>query len=680
MTLQQIKKLSKQFKNITNHDLLIRIIFEKFRYFDKEFVDYLHQYQTSNDIVFNQEQRRQARDKFYLGKYFKFVGFSESFDSINFCSKDIDDVLNDLQKRVKKYDHDKIINSIINKLEAIESHKEDKNFKKWLQAYYKRNAKYDYSGAIIEINQEWFKSYNFDENKLFEIVNYLYEKIANYRHIVFHVSTRLVNRDGNDITWSLISHLIIYCENFKQFVGKYCAFKKENLEYKLEHFLKARSIKDANRISNQFYNGISTGFKFEDCLVDETNTNCVLVMKKIVLDNTPIPCPSCMSIIQSGNSFPEMFLKSYECKNLFCSDRSKSGRGKRFNEYGVYRYFKLCENDERNKISNKLYMQWHRDIFKKTNDINEMILKYYFWADEKIAVINKKIRNAFGRKLILVNKYLAKQYVQFNELPILKLLKSVLNKHKVLSIKKIKIKEQIKIINADSTSAILSIPQNTVGAAITSPPYYNAREYSQWDNLIFYLIDMMLNALSVIQTLKTNGYYLYNIGDVVSQDNVYVQSHMSLRRIPLGPLSVLIFELVGFNLTGNIIWDKGAVQSKRNSTINMNTGYIKFINCYEHVYVFKKGSENKGNSSIVKITPVIKINNKGINTYKHTAPYPIELVSLIRPFADQKMYILDPFLGSGTTVIWCKKNGFKGIGFELNTEYYKLCLDKLKKL
>ena len=128
-----------------------------------------------------------------------------------------------------------------------------------------------------------------------------------------------------------------------------------------------------------------------------------------------------------------------------------------------------------------------------------------------------------------------------------------------------------------------------------------------------------------------------------------------------------------------LIWDKGQVQSKRNSTVNLNSGYIKCINCYEHVFILKKGIANPNEqlSTIKSFSPVIKINSKGINTYKHTAPYPPEMVDLLKPFISNESYILDPFLGSGTTVLWCKNNNFKGIGFELNSEYYKLCKERI---
>ena len=40
-------------------------------------------------------------------------------------------------------------------------------------------------------------------------------------------------------------------------------------------------------------------------------------------------------------------------------------------------------------------------------------------------------------------------------------------------------------------------------------------------------------------------------------------------------------------------------------------------------------------------------------------------------------YVLDPFLGSGTTLKWCKNNGYKGVGIELNDVYFNLCLENI---
>ena len=394
-----------------------------------------------------------------------------------------------------------------------------------------------------------------------------------------------------------------------------------------------------------------------------------------------------MSTIQNGNSFPEMFLRSYECKNPSCSERSKSGRGKRFDEYSTYRYFKLCENKKENKISETLYSKWRRDIFSISNDIYEMLISYYAYDNETICISKKlDIKNKNERRVVYYKaSNNVKHNIDFEKVPIVilfsKIAQLIDNEIKLLTtdFTRRKLENDIEILNENSTENIFLYAQNQIGAAITSPPYYNAREYSQWSNMLMYFIDMQKNASGVHHALCDGGYYLYNIGDIVNADNVYVESNMSKKRLQLGFLSCLIFEKSGFNLVGNIIWDKGEVQSKRNSTMNRNTGYVKCINCYEHIFIFKKGIETKVLSDVKKITPVIKINCNGENTYKHTAPYPYELVDILKPFVRKNRYVLDPFLGSGTTLVWCKKNKLKGLGFELNKTYFELAKENINK-
>jgi len=67
--------------------------------------------------------------------------------------------------------------------------------------------------------------------------------------------------------------------------------------------------------------------------------------------------------------------------------------------------------------------------------------------------------------------------------------------------------------------------------------------------------------------------------------------------------------------------------------------------------------------------------------YNHCAPYPPELVETpILAGCPEKGIVLDPFMGSGTTAITCLKNNRNFIGFELNPEYVKICMDRVKPL
>ena len=104
------------------------------------------------------------------------------------------------------------------------------------------------------------------------------------------------------------------------------------------------------------------------------------------------------------------------------------------------------------------------------------------------------------------------------------------------------------------------------------------------------------------------------------------------------------------------------------------------------MFIFKKpgnlilSKEPKLLNNIQKFPPVIKINSKGENNFGHTAPYPIDLPLLsILTFTNQSDSVFDPFLGSGTTVYTAVNNDRKGIGTELDTEYFELAKRFIEK-
>ena len=670
-----------------NEDLLVRILFDTNKYFDKKLTKAIKDKQQKDARIFNTFERKILRNFFYYKSYGSLKDLNIlDFDSIHFNKSDIEKMCADVVDRLKRYDQEKIIKSINQKYSNLSQYEKSSiSFKdQWLAYYSKKvNSLYDYSCFILRISNDDFLKHNCDEQYLYDLIASTYAQLENYRYM-FIVFDGPIQKDNNDITWKLLYKLSLYAESFINYDGVFFPCKKKKQSELLQNFIDIRFPKNHDKnIGSDFYKHIATGYKYEDCFISNDQETIILSFKKIARDETAIPCPSCMTTIQSGNSYPEMFLRSYECKNPSCQDRSKSGRGKRFDEYGTYRNYKLEENNHLNCISNELYTKWRRDIFDKDNNWLEMIIRFYNWDKEKILTYNLQSKNTIlGRTIISLNSFYNnlsshENYCKtFNDLAMVKLFKKI----KTLLTAKTgteKINAHISVVQGDSSIKLQSLLPNQIGTAITSPPYYNAREYSQWPNMLLYFIDMMININAVYNTLNNKGKYLYNIGDIVNEDNIYVCSNMSKRRLPLGFWSCMIFEIVGFNLIENIIWDKGQVQSKRNTTVNLYSGYIKCINCYEHIFVFAKNDIDINHRQVISITPVIKINSKGQNTYKHTAPYPLDIVNLVKPYLQKNKYLLDPYLGSGTTLKWCIQNDCKGIGYKLNTDYYKLALTKV---
>lgn len=63
----------------------------------------------------------------------------------------------------------------------------------------------------------------------------------------------------------------------------------------------------------------------------------------------------------------------------------------------------------------------------------------------------------------------------------------------------------------------------------------------------------------------------------------------------------------------------------------------------------------------------------------HITVKPLSLIEhLIKLFSKEGALVVDPFLGSGTTAVACKHTNRKCIGIELNEEYYKIALKRIK--
>lgn len=103
-------------------------------------------------------------------------------------------------------------------------------------------------------------------------------------------------------------------------------------------------------------------------------------------------------------------------------------------------------------------------------------------------------------------------------------------------------------------------------------------------------------------------------------------------------------------------------------TRNHIGGYLH----WEPILVYKK--PKKRVFSDVFIAPI----SNQPNIFEFPAPKPLKLFEeLILAFTDESDKVLDPFLGSGTTLIACKKKGRDGVGIEINPEYCKIVEKRL---
>ena len=147
----------------------------------------------------------------------------------------------------------------------------------------------------------------------------------------------------------------------------------------------------------------------------------------------------------------------------------------------------------------------------------------------------------------------------------------------------------VGIVWGDCLSVLRGLKSESVQLMVTSPPYYNARSYSSWEDLDSYLSDMSAIIGESYRVLDNHRVFVFNVSSIVGNDNRVTRSSWGKRKIPLAAYFVSIFEKAGFQFVDDFIWDKGEVESKRHRNAHNPYPLYQYpVNCYEHILVFHK--------------------------------------------------------------------------------------------
>lgn len=117
-----------------------------------------------------------------------------------------------------------------------------------------------------------------------------------------------------------------------------------------------------------------------------------------------------------------------------------------------------------------------------------------------------------------------------------------------------------------------------------------------------------------------------------------------------------------------LIWDKGGA-------LGMGDLSIPWKPDHEEIYVIGKGFiGSRDSGSVLRCPPVQSMAKNG---RLHPTQKPVALMqNLCRKVPGA---ILDPFMGSGTTLVACAKLGRKGIGIELDPDYFDIACERVRK-
>jgi DNA modification methylase len=274
-----------------------------------------------------------------------------------------------------------------------------------------------------------------------------------------------------------------------------------------------------------------------------------------------------------------------------------------------------------------------------------------------------------------------------------------------------------QIINCDSRVALKLLAPDSVDCIVTSPPYFNQRDYNHEsqvggeqdiDSYISTLVDVFSDAYRV---LKTTGTFWLNLGDK------YVDGQLG--GIPWRV--ALALKDSGWIMRSDIIWHKpnampSSVMNRPTTDHEYMFMFVKSKNYYydadairEPHVTFSDESQMRGGRNHFGVrggTPEVGKNGGNANLHTgrwdqafhpkgrnkrtvwkvslskfreaHFAVFPEALIEpCIKAGCPKGGVVLDPFFGAGTTGLVALKNSRKFIGIDLNKEYCQIAVNRI---
>ena len=271
------------------------------------------------------------------------------------------------------------------------------------------------------------------------------------------------------------------------------------------------------------------------------------------------------------------------------------------------------------------------------------------------------------------------------------------------------------ILLGDAVEQLKTLEAESVHTCVTSPPYYNLRDYGEPRQIGLeetpeeYITTLVGVFREVWRVMRPDGTLWLNIGDsyassskgrnadgmhqggskqstnygsvIGRRQKTKLQNCKAKDLIGIPWMLAFALRSAGWYLRQDIIWEKTNCMPE--SVLDRCTS------SYEHLFLLSKSKRYYFNTRSIQepsVTEGILRNKRDVwhiatAQYRgaHYAGFPTKLVEpCVLAGCPADGIVLDPFAGSGTTGVVAKELGRRFIGIELNPQYHKMAVERIE--
>jgi adenine-specific DNA-methyltransferase len=250
--------------------------------------------------------------------------------------------------------------------------------------------------------------------------------------------------------------------------------------------------------------------------------------------------------------------------------------------------------------------------------------------------------------------------------------------------------ERAVVFHGDCLELMKTVPSESLGLVVTSPPYNIGKSYEKRNPLSQYVEGQRAIISECVRTLKPGGSICWQVGNYVDDGEI----------VPLDYLLFPVFRELGLKMRNRIVWhfEHGLHCSRRLSgryevimwftkgdDYYFNVDPIRVPQKYPGKKYFKGPKAGQyscnplgKNPGDLWVIPNVKSNH--VEKTSHPCQFPVELIErLVLSLTPPDAWVFDPFLGAGTSVIAALRHGRRGMGAEVVREYVELAEERISK-